>query len=203
MPFSRLAFDVVGPLPRTRSGFKYVLNCMCYDSKYPEAILLKRVDAQSVAEGMVEVYSRTGLPTGILTDQGTVFMSALHKQLCDILEIKRIRNSPYHPESDGMLARWHASMKSMIKKTELDHRDWDKCLKYLLFAYRSTPHSVTGFSLFELIYGRDVRGPLEFLKDGWMCWELPERGLHDWVEQLKERMEAMAQLLVPGRRQEK
>ena len=111
-----------------------------------------------------------------------------------MLEIKRIRTSPYHPESDGMLERWHASMKSMIKKTELDHRDWDKCLKYMLFAYRSTPHSVTVFSPFELIYGRDVRGPLELLKDGWMSGELPERGLHDWVEQLKERMEAMAQL---------
>ena len=194
VPFSRLAFDVVGPLPRTRSGFKNVLTCTCYASKYPEAIPLKRVDAQSVAEGMVEVYSRTGLSTEILTDQGTVFMSALHKQLCDVLEIKRIRTSPYQPESDGMLERWHASMKSMIKKTEPDHRDWDKCLKYLLFAYRSTPHSGTGFSPFELIYGRDVRGPLELLKDGWMSGELPERGLHGWVEQLKERMEAMAQL---------
>ena len=194
MPFSRLAFDVVGPLPRTRSGFKYVLTCMCYASKYLEAIPLKRVDTQSVAEGMVEVYSRTGLPTEILTDQGTVFMSALHKQLCDVLEIKRIRTSPYHPESDGMLERWHASMKSMIKKTELDRRDWDKCLKYFLFAYQSTPHSMTGFSPFELIYGRDVRAPLELLKDGWMSGELPERGLHDWVELLMERMEAMAQL---------
>ena len=85
-------------------------------------------------------------------------------------------------------------MKSINKKTELDYRDWDKCLKYLLFGYRSTPHSGTGFSPFELIYGRDVRDPLELLKDGWMSGELPERGLHDWVEQLKERIEAMAQL---------
>ena len=114
VPFSRLAFDVVGPLPRTRSGFKYVLTCICYASKYLEAIPLKRVDAQSVAEGMVEVNSRTGLPTEILRDQGTVFMSALHKQFYDFLEIKRIRTSPYHPKSDGMLEGWHASMKSMI-----------------------------------------------------------------------------------------
>ena len=121
-------------------------------------------------------------------------MSALHKQLCDILEIKRIRISPYHPESYGILERWHASMKSMIKKTELDHWDWDKCLKYLLFAYQSTPHSVTGFSPFELLYGRGVRGPLKLVKDGWISGELLERGLHDWVEQLKERINAMTQL---------
>ena len=70
VPFSRLAFDVVGPLPRTRSGFKYVLTCMCYASKYPVAIPLKMVDAQSVSEGMVEVYFRTGLPTEILQIKG-------------------------------------------------------------------------------------------------------------------------------------
>jgi hypothetical protein len=53
-------------LPRTNSGCKYILTCMCYASKYPEAIPLKKVDAQSVAE---EVFSRTGLPDEILTDQ--------------------------------------------------------------------------------------------------------------------------------------
>ena len=50
VPFSRLAFDVVGSLPRMRSGFNYVPTCMCYASKYLEVILLKRVDAQSVAK---------------------------------------------------------------------------------------------------------------------------------------------------------
>ena len=75
-----------------------------------------------------------------------------------------------------------------------DRKDWDKYLKYLLFAYRSAPHSVTGFTPFELIYGRDVRGPLEMLKCTWLDGELPEKSLHDWVEQLKDRMEVMSQL---------
>ena len=57
VPFSSLAFDIVGPHPRTRSGFKYELTCMCYAWKSPEAFPLKRVDAQSVAEGMVELDS--------------------------------------------------------------------------------------------------------------------------------------------------
>ena len=194
VPFSRLAFDVVGPLPRTKSGYKYILTCMCYASKYPEAIPLKKVDAQSVAEAMVEVFSRTGLPDEVLTDQGGVFMSALCKQMCELLQIKTLWTSPYHPQSDGILERWHASLKSMLKKAQGDRKDWDKYLKYLLFAYRSAPHSVTGFTPFELIYGRDVRGPLEMLKCAWLDGELPEKSLHDWVEQLKDRMEVMSQL---------
>ena len=86
---------------------------MCYASKYPEAIPLKKVDAQSVAEAMVEVFSRTGLPDEVLTDQGGEFLSALCKQMCELLQIKTLRTSPYHPQSDGMLERWHASLKSM------------------------------------------------------------------------------------------
>ena len=48
-------------------------------------------------------------------------------------------------------------------------------LKYLLFAYRFVPHTVTGFTLFELIYGRDVRWALEMLKQGWMVGSIPEK----------------------------
>jgi len=150
-----------------------------------------------VAEAMVEVFSRTGLPDEVLTDQEGVFLSALRKQPCELLQIKTLWTS-YHPQSDGMLERWHASLKSMLKKSEGDHKDWDKYLKYLLFAYRSTPHSVTGFTPFELIYGRDVRGPLEMLKSTWLSGELPEKSLHEWVEQLKDKMEAMS-LLVSSR----
>lgn len=143
VPFSRLAFDVVGLLPRTKSGHKYILTCA---SKYPEAIPLKKVDAQSVAEAMAEIFSRTGLPDEVLTDQGSVFMSALCNQMCQLLQIKTLKTSPYHPHTDGMLERWHALLKSMLKKAQGDRKDWDKYLKYLLFAYRSTPHSVTGFT---------------------------------------------------------
>ena len=56
----------------------------------------------------------------------------------------------------------------MIKTfvTEKD-KDWDKLLPYLLFGYREVPHASTGFSPFELLYGRAVRGPLDVLKEAW------------------------------------
>jgi transposase InsO family protein len=92
---------------------------------------LKKVDAQSVAEAMVEVFSRTGLPDEILTDQGGVFLSALCKQMCELLQIKALRTSPYHPQSDGMLERWHASLKSMLKMAQGDRKDWDASICFL------------------------------------------------------------------------
>ena len=58
-----LAFDLVGQLPiRSKAGYKYLLTSTCKASKYPEAITLKRVDVESMAEGLCEVFSRTGIP---------------------------------------------------------------------------------------------------------------------------------------------
>ena len=48
---------------------------MCLGSKYPDTVPLKRVDAESVAEGMCEIFSRTGIPQELLTYQGSVFMA--------------------------------------------------------------------------------------------------------------------------------
>ena len=44
-------------------------------------------------------------------------------------------------------------------------KDWDKLIPYLLFAYREVPQATTGFSPFELLYGRDIRGPLDVLRE--------------------------------------
>ena len=93
-PFEHIAFDLVGPLPRTNQGHKYLLTSICLSSKFPEAVPLKRVDAKSVTERMIEVFARTGLTSEILPDQGSVFIGKLMKELCSLLEIRQIRRSP-------------------------------------------------------------------------------------------------------------
>ena len=66
-------FDIVDPYPRTKSGFKYILTTIYYFSRYPDVIPLKKVDEQSVASVMVKIFSSTGIPEEILTNQGCVF----------------------------------------------------------------------------------------------------------------------------------
>ena len=58
----------------------------------------------------------------------------------------------------------------------------------MLFAYRQTSHSVTGFFPFQLIYGFNVRGPLEVVRDSWIDGDSPDSSLVDWVEQLKHTL---------------
>ena len=61
-PFRSIAFDIVGPYPRTSRGYKYILTSICYFSWYPEALSLKKVDGISVAEAMLEIFFKCGCP---------------------------------------------------------------------------------------------------------------------------------------------
>ncbi|KAM4578765.1 uncharacterized protein V3H82_008122 [Fundulus diaphanus] len=72
--------------------------------------------------------------------------------------------------------------------------DWDQWLPYVLFAYREVPQASTGFSPFELLYGRQVRGPLDLLKDYWEQTESDDDNIVSYVITMRERLEAMAAL---------
>ena len=194
-PFSKVAFDLVGPLPRTTSGYKYLLTFMCLYTKYPEAIPLKKVDNVTVLDAMMEIFSRHGFPAEILTDQGSVFMSKMTAHMCKTFEVHKVKTSPYHPQTDGALERWHACLKGMFKRSETDLKSWDKVLKYMLFAYRDTPHCTTGYSPFTLLYGRDVRGPLDLLRTSWVEDVSEGCSVSDWLVNVKARMCQMAELV--------
>ena len=166
--FRRIAMDIVGPLPRSRSGNRYILVICDYSTRYPEAVPLCNITAETIAEELMKLFARVGIPEEILTDQGSNFTSEVLKELYRCLHIRAIRTSPYHPQTDGLVERFNGTLKNMIKKfvTEKD-KDWDKLLPYLLFGYREVPHASTGFSSFELLYGRAVSGPLNILKEAW------------------------------------
>ena len=193
-PFSKVAFDLVGPLPKSRAGFRYILTMMDLFTKYPTAIPLKRVDNISVLDAMFEIFSCYGLPKVLLTDQGSVFTSKLTHTMCDQFGIEKIQTSPYHPQSDGALERWHACLKSMLKK-QGDLKDWDKHLKYILFAYRSTPHCTTGFAPFTLLFGREVRGPLDLLQESWLEQDCEQASVFEWLTAVKAELAGMSQLV--------
>ena len=70
---------------------------------------------------------------------------------------KRIHTSPYHPQTNGALERWHATLKTMERKTGQEVIEWDRLLGPLLFAYRDSVHEATGFTQFQLLFGNSSR----------------------------------------------
>ena len=130
-PFSRIAMDIVGPLPRTQRGNRYILTICDYATRYPEAIPLPSVEATRVARELLLLFTRVGVPEEVLSDQGTNFMSSLLDEIYQALQITRIRTTPYNPQTDGLVERFNATLKSMLRKfTSRNQKDWDE---YALF----------------------------------------------------------------------
>lgn len=195
-PFERVLIDCVGPLPRTKSGHQYILTVMCAATRYPEAIPLRTLRAKPVVKALTKFFSTFGLPKTIQSDQGTNFMSKLFAQVMRELKVKHATSSPYHPESQGALERFHQTLKSMLRKYCLEsNREWDEGLPLLLFAVRETPQESLGFSPCDLVFGHTVRGPLRLLKEKWLA-ESPktEHKLLDYVSSFRKRLNYVCQL---------
>jgi hypothetical protein len=169
-PFSRIAIDIVGPLPICpKSQNRFILTVLDLATHYPEAIALHEHTAPTVAKALTTVFSKFGFPLEILSDQGTDFMSDVMRHFTQEFDIKQIRTSPYRPQTNGSCERFNRTMKSMIRSlTDKFHDSWDECLQWVLFAYREIPVETVGFSPFELLFGRNIRGPLGLLKSSWL-----------------------------------
>ena len=190
-PFQRVATDIVGPLPKTPSGNQYILVVVDYATRYPEAIAVKSTDAETVAQELVNIFARLGIPDELLTDQGSNFVSELLNQLSSLLRIRRIKTSPYHPQTDGLVERFNGTLKRMLRRFVQEAPGaWDELLLYLLFSYREVHQASTGFSPFELLYGRHVRGPLDVLREAWTeegCGSEDDKNVLSYITEVRDR----------------
>ena len=187
-PFSRVIIDCVGPLPKTKSGNQYLLTLMCASTRFPEAVPLRNIKAPTIVKHLVKFFTLVGLPKSLQSDQGSNFMSGLMQQVMTQLGIKQYRSSAYHPESQGALERFHQTLKNMLRAYGLEHgRDWDEGVHLVLFAAREAVEESLGFSPFELVFGRAVRGPLKVLKEAWLG-EDSSVNLLEYVSRLRQRI---------------
>ena len=197
-PFDRVAIDLVGPIiPCSDRGHRYILVLVDYATRYPEAVPMKSIEAERVAEELVNMYSRLGFPREVLSDQGSQFTANVMKEVNRLLSIRQMTSTPYNPKCNGLVERFNGTLKSMLKKMcEEKPKDWDRYIGPLLFAYRETPHENTGFAPFELLFGRTVRGPMMILKELWTKEiEQPEtKSTYQYVLDLRDRLEETCKL---------
>ncbi|KAL8595294.1 hypothetical protein ACOMHN_020047 [Nucella lapillus] len=165
---------------------RYALVMVDYATRYPEAIPLRDVTAKSVAEAAFEMWTQTGIPREVLTDNGSQFTSETMKEVFRLLAIKGLRTTPYHAQCNGLVERFNGTLKRMLRRLVQEQpQEWDRWIPALLFAYREVPQASTGFAPFELLYGRRVKGPMQILKE---LWTHPEN------EELKTAVEYVVDL---------
>ena len=184
----RIALDILGPLPESDEGNKYVLVIADYYTKFVEAYPMQDETARTIAQILVEEFiCRYEIPREIHSDQGRQFESTLVKNICELLGIKKTRTTPFNPKSDGMVERFNRTLLSMLV-TLIDpdkhQRDWDRHIPFATPAYRSSVHETTNETPNMMMFGREVVQPPDLHIDP------PEYKEHDYVEDLRNRMDA-------------
>ena len=113
-----------------------------------------------------------------------------------MLYIHHLQTSPYRPQTNRLVHCFNQALKSMLKKAAISEgKDCDKMLPNLLFAYREVPQASTGFSPYELLYGRAVNGPLDVLKNTWEAGGPGEHSVVSHILSISDKLTKMTELV--------
>jgi cleavage and polyadenylation specificity factor subunit 1 len=149
---------VVMPL---QLNYRYCLTMIDRFSRWPEAVPLSNITADTIATAFwTHWISRFGSPKTITTDQGTQFESAVFKQLANLIGSKHFHTTAYHPQSNGLIERWHRSFKSSLMCSS--GTPWPQLLPTVLLGLRTCFKEDIKSSAAEMIYGVPIRLPNEF-----------------------------------------
>jgi len=165
-PFERVQMDILGPLPISSSGNRYLLVITDCFTKWVEAFPLSNMRTKTVTEVFVrEIVCRYGVPLEVHTDQGRNFDARLVKELCQLLGIQKTRTTPLHPQSNGQVERQNKTILEYLSKYISDNqKDWDRWVSLYLLAYRSSIHATTAVTPAEMMTGNDLRLPLDLMR---------------------------------------
>ncbi|CAG2220647.1 unnamed protein product [Mytilus edulis] len=185
-PFEKIAIDIL-EVPMSDQGNRFIVVIGDYFSKWAEAFPLKNHTAPVIAEILIDQFiSRFGAPFQLHSDQGPEFESRLISELCKLLGIDKTRTTTYHPQSDGQVERFNRTLLSMLSKyVKENQRDWDVHLQKVMMGYRTSEHESTKFSPAYVLFGRELRLPLD------VQYQLPDgstaKNASEYVTRTKER----------------
>lgn len=160
--FDHINIDIVGPLPPSQ-GFTYLLTIVDRFTRWPEAVPLPDISSFTCARALVSHWvARFGIPAEISSDRGSQFTSELWRALTKLLGVKHSRTTAYHPQSNGLVERFHRHLKSALR-TRLTSPNWIDELPWVLLGIRTAPKEDLGVSSAELVFGEPLTVPGDFL----------------------------------------
>ena len=159
--FEHIHVDIVGPLPHS-AGCQYIFTMIDRFTRWVEAVPMRDATATSCAQVLLNHWvARFGIPLHLTSDRGRQFTSGLWEALGRLLGTKLWRTTSYHPQSNGMVERFHRQLKASLR-ARLVSPTWTDELPIVLLAIRATPKEDLACSPAELVFGSTVRLPGEF-----------------------------------------
>ena len=166
-PWHTLAYDIVGPLPETSTGHKWILTVIDHFSRFPFAIPMTNKSHASVAKALHRaVFCLTGPSVRLLSDCEKTFTSEVQHELWRLLGSQCVHTSGYQPSANGVIERFHRWLNANLSIFVNQRKDdWDDYLDSILYAYRTSVCTSTGYTPFELVFGRKAFMPPDLLYD--------------------------------------
>jgi hypothetical protein len=155
-PLESVAMDILGPLPRTKHGNRFLLVISDRFPKVTKTVPLRTVTALSVARAFCDHLDYSyGPPLSLLTDTGPQFTAKFFLAVCAELGIKKIFTTAYHQQTNGQVERYNrtilASLRAYIAKSQ---DNWDDYTSEVTYAYNCRVYRSLGMPPFELALSR-------------------------------------------------
>ncbi|XP_019457605.1 PREDICTED: uncharacterized protein LOC109357992 [Lupinus angustifolius] len=175
-PFCKWGMDILGPFPQTTGQMKFLIVAIDYFTKWIEAEALATITSANIQKfTWRSIITRFGIPSTIVTDNGTQFADRKFQELLLGLRIKQHFTSVEHPQTNGQAeAANNVIMKGIKKRLDVSKANWPDQLHHVLWAYRTTPHSTIGESPFNLTYGAEAMIPVEIGEPTWRILQFNE-----------------------------
>jgi len=159
-PWSVISIDLMGPYAKGANQNTYLLVIVDYFTKYVELFPLRQAKALKITEKLWEVCCRWGVPNSIVSDNGPQFASKVYQDFCEMVGMKCLYISPYHPQAN-IVERYNQVVKSIIVATISKCRDWDRRIHDIAFTMRTSISDSTGYTPAYLNTGREFRVPFD------------------------------------------
>ena len=165
MSVEHVFMEIIGPLPKTDCGNRFILTVVDHFTKHVEAYALADQNATTVARVFLnEFVSRFGVPYVLHTDQHANFESNLLKELSPMLNIKKRLTTPYHSQCNGKMERMNRTIINLLKFNVRDAtNNWDLNNGLTLMAYCNAVQASTGSTPYFLLYGQEMRLSLDVI----------------------------------------
>ena len=181
--FSHVHLDLI-TLPVV-DDYRYCLTAIDRFSRWPIAVPIKNMQADTVAAAFYNNWvTQFGTPLSITTDQGTQFEGNLFTSLARLIGANKIKTSPYHPQSNGILERWHRTLKTALMCSP--EIPWTRLLPTVLLGLRSAYKEDLGASPAEMLFGTTLRIPGEFFTSS-----QPEANPQAFLNNLRQHFKAI------------
>ena len=184
--FNEIHLDLVGPLPPNK-GHKYLLTMVDRYTRWVEAIPLQDMTTETVVDAfLLHWIARYGVPRSIVTDRGGQFESHLWDSVMKKLGIDRHRTTAYHPNSNGLVERFHRTLKDGLRAHADDEGQlWLNKLPHMLLAIRNSINPDTEVSPAQSVYGIEPSLPSDVLLP---YIEKPEGEVSEYTRELIRSM---------------